>query len=183
VLTEEQRTEIQREVESRILELLQPGAKLHQSMEGPAAELSTVLDYAARIASAISAAHAGEAVRQDIKPDNLIIDRSGPVKLLDFGVANIEPPEINPDSAEAAMEVPTQPGTSLPSSQEKHPLKPLVRVVARAVEVLGTSEKALRWLNAPIRSLGDQAPVSLLSSPEGMARVEDALGQIEHGVW
>lgn len=59
----------------------------------------------------------------------------------------------------------------------------LVRIIARAVEVLGTSEKALRWLNAPIRSLGNQTPVSLLENPEGIARVEDALGQIERGVW
>jgi putative toxin-antitoxin system antitoxin component (TIGR02293 family) len=62
-------------------------------------------------------------------------------------------------------------------------LEPLIRVVARAVEVLGTSEKALRWLNAPIRSLGDQTPASLLGSPEGIMSVEDALGRIEHGVW
>jgi len=62
-------------------------------------------------------------------------------------------------------------------------IEPLVRVIARAVEVLGTSEKALRWLNTPIRSLGDQTPASLLSSPEGITRVEDALGRIEHGVW
>lgn len=62
-------------------------------------------------------------------------------------------------------------------------LEPLVRVIARAVEVLGTSEKALRWLNTPIRSLGNATPTSLLTSPQGTARVEDALGQIEHGVW
>ena len=62
-------------------------------------------------------------------------------------------------------------------------LDPLVQVIARAVEVLGSSEKALRWINTPVRSLGDQTPVSLLSTPEGMARVEDALGRIEHGVW
>jgi putative toxin-antitoxin system antitoxin component (TIGR02293 family) len=69
------------------------------------------------------------------------------------------------------------------SSAQAQPLEPLVRVVARAVEVLGTSEKALRWLNTPIRSLGDQTPTSLLGNPEGIVRVEDALGRIEHGVW
>jgi putative toxin-antitoxin system antitoxin component (TIGR02293 family) len=69
------------------------------------------------------------------------------------------------------------------TTSQAQPLEPLVRVIARAVEVLGTSEKALRWLNTPIRSLGDQTPASLLSSPEGITRVEDALGRIEHGVW
>jgi hypothetical protein len=62
-------------------------------------------------------------------------------------------------------------------------LPAVVDVVARAIEVLGTREKALRWLKAPVRSLGDQTPASLLASPEGIARVEDALGSIEHGVW
>jgi putative toxin-antitoxin system antitoxin component (TIGR02293 family) len=72
---------------------------------------------------------------------------------------------------------------STQSSARAQSLEPLVRVIARVVEVLGTSEKALRWLNAPIRSLGDRTPTSLLGTPEGIKRVEDALGRIEHGVW
>lgn len=70
-----------------------------------------------------------------------------------------------------------------PASSETQSLERLVRVIARAVEVLGTSEKALRWINAPVRSLGDRTPVSLLDSLEGIANIEDALGRIEHGVW
>jgi hypothetical protein len=62
-------------------------------------------------------------------------------------------------------------------------IEPLVRVVARAVEVLGTSEKAFRWIKTPVPSLGNRTPLSLLDSPEGMVSVEDALGRIEHGVW
>jgi putative toxin-antitoxin system antitoxin component (TIGR02293 family) len=62
-------------------------------------------------------------------------------------------------------------------------VEPLVRVIARAVEVLGTSDKALRWINAPVRSLNNRTPASLLNTREGIERVEDALGRIEHGVW
>ena len=58
-----------------------------------------------------------------------------------------------------------------------------VRIVARAIEVLGDKDKALRWLQAPVRVLGNQTPVSLLSTAEGLARVEDTLGRIEHGIW
>jgi len=61
--------------------------------------------------------------------------------------------------------------------------KPIVEVTARAMEVFGTREKALRWLNTPVRSLGDRTPLSLLDSPEGVVRVEDTLGRVEHGVW
>ncbi|HVN07282.1 MAG TPA: MbcA/ParS/Xre antitoxin family protein [Bryobacteraceae bacterium] len=56
-------------------------------------------------------------------------------------------------------------------------------VVARSIEVFGSREKALLWLRTPVRSLGDQAPITLLRDSVGVARVLDTLGQIEHGVW
>ena len=59
----------------------------------------------------------------------------------------------------------------------------IVDVTARAIEVFGTRERALRWLKTPVPSLGDQTPLSLLNSPEGVALVQDTLGRVEHGVW
>ena len=47
-------------------------------------------------------------------------------------------------------------------------VEPIVEVTARAMEVLGSREKALRWLKAPVRSLGDQAPISLLNTETGI---------------
>lgn len=61
--------------------------------------------------------------------------------------------------------------------------KPIVEATARAMEVFGTREKALRWLNTPVRSLGDRTPLSLLDTPEGVGQVQDTLGRVEHGVW
>ncbi len=61
--------------------------------------------------------------------------------------------------------------------------EPFIEITARAIEILGTREKAIRWLNAPVRALGNRTPVSLLDSAEGIARVGEVLGQIEHGVW
>jgi hypothetical protein len=58
-----------------------------------------------------------------------------------------------------------------------------IEIAAKAIEILGSREKAIRWLNAPARALGNRTPVSLLDSAEGVARVGDVLGQIEHGVW
>jgi uncharacterized protein (DUF2384 family) len=78
---------------------------------------------------------------------------------------------VNPKTGEArVIEVKTE-------------AKSIVEVTARAMEVFGNREKALRWLNSPVRSLGDRTPLSLLYTPEGAARVEDTLGQVEHGVW
>jgi uncharacterized protein (DUF2384 family) len=59
----------------------------------------------------------------------------------------------------------------------------LVDVTARAIEIFGTREKAMRWLRTPVRALGNQTPMSLLQTPEGLVRVRDTLGQVEHGVW
>ena len=42
----------------------------------------------------------------------------------------------------------------------------IVDITARAIEVFGNREKALRWLKTPVRSLGDQTPLSLLSVPK-----------------
>ena len=61
-------------------------------------------------------------------------------------------------------------------------MDPIVEVTTRAMEVFGSREKALRWLKAPVRSLGDQSPLSLLDTQEGIERVKDVLGRVEHGV-
>lgn len=61
--------------------------------------------------------------------------------------------------------------------------KPIIEIAARAMEVFGTREKALRWLNSPVGSLGGQTPLSLLNTPEGITQVQDILGRVEHGVW
>lgn len=65
----------------------------------------------------------------------------------------------------------------------KSQAKPIVEATARAMEVFGTREKALRWLNTPMRSLGDRTPLSLLETPGGAIQVQDTLGRVEHGVW
>jgi len=78
-----------------------------------------------------------------------------------------------------AMIAEAQGGANL-ASLKSHPL---VDVLARAIEVFGEREKALQWLRTPVRSLGDKTPISLLSTTEGLTRVRDVLGQIEHGIW
>lgn len=59
----------------------------------------------------------------------------------------------------------------------------LVDITARAIEIFGTRDKAMRWLRTPVRVLGNRTPMSFLNDPDGIRRVQDALGQIEHGIW
>jgi putative toxin-antitoxin system antitoxin component (TIGR02293 family) len=56
-------------------------------------------------------------------------------------------------------------------------------MIDRAIEVIGNRDEAMRWLGTPVPGLDYATPISLLGTSEGARRVEDVLGQIEHGVW
>lgn len=57
------------------------------------------------------------------------------------------------------------------------------RIVARAVETLGSVEKARVWLRRPHRSLGGEAPLDLVDTDVGTRQVEEVLARIDHGVF
>ena len=69
------------------------------------------------------------------------------------------------------------------SPDESDRLARLARLVARAEEALGTTEKAHHWLKRENRALGGAQPLSLLDSDAGALAVERILGRIEHGVF
>ncbi len=66
------------------------GETLQQWMENnPQPTLQDVRNLVGQIARGINAFHRMEMLHQDIKPDNIMIDRYGTVKLIDFGSAKI----------------------------------------------------------------------------------------------
>jgi putative toxin-antitoxin system antitoxin component (TIGR02293 family) len=59
----------------------------------------------------------------------------------------------------------------------------VVRITKLAEQIFGAREKAQRWLRKPNRGLGGIVPVDLLQSESGAVLVEQALQQIDHGIY
>jgi len=66
------------------------GRTLRQWMEDePLANLSTVRDFIEQISRGLRAFHRLEMIHQDLKPENIIIDKNGTLKIIDFGSTKI----------------------------------------------------------------------------------------------
>jgi tRNA A-37 threonylcarbamoyl transferase component Bud32 len=52
--------------------------------------LEETLDILGQVAGALDHAHASSVVHRDVKPANIMIERSGRVKVMDFGIAKVE---------------------------------------------------------------------------------------------
>ena len=59
----------------------------------------------------------------------------------------------------------------------------LMKVHDRCMEVFESREKMIRWLKTPNYALGDNTPLSLLDTTDGIELVENSLTKIEYGVF
>ena len=69
-----------------VMELVK-GERLDAAMHRRDASLATRMDWAIQMARALGAIHSAGVLHRDLKPDNILVDRSGCVKLADFGMA------------------------------------------------------------------------------------------------
>ncbi|MBN1571551.1 MAG: serine/threonine protein kinase [Acidobacteria bacterium] len=67
------------------------GTTLRQILSDDLLSFPQILDIAVQIAQALAAAHQQGIVHRDLKPENIMRTESGVIKILDFGLARIEP--------------------------------------------------------------------------------------------
>src|SRR5499426_2134468 len=75
-----------------VAELLE-GEELRAQLESGALPARRALEYALQITQGLAAAHEKGIVHRDLKPENLFGTKDGRVKILDFGLAKLRPPQ------------------------------------------------------------------------------------------
>ena len=67
------------------------GSSLDALMKRGLLPVADILSYATQIAKAMLAAHTAGVIHRDLKPSNIMVNGEGTVKLLDFGLAQLNP--------------------------------------------------------------------------------------------
>ncbi|MEM8960802.1 MAG: serine/threonine-protein kinase [Acidobacteriota bacterium] len=74
-----------------VIELLEGESLATRLTEGPVPDWREVVEIGIAVAAGLSAAHDSGIIHRDVKPSNVFLTRDGQVKILDFGVARLEP--------------------------------------------------------------------------------------------
>jgi serine/threonine protein kinase/Tol biopolymer transport system component len=82
-----------------VAELLE-GHELRAHLKDGAISARKAVEYAAQIASGLAAAHEKRIVHRDLKPENLFVNTDGRIKILDFGLAKLRPPQSEPSGSD-----------------------------------------------------------------------------------
>jgi len=92
-----------------VTELLE-GETLRTRIERTLIPFRKALEISAGIADGLTAAHSKGIVHRDLKPENVFLTKDDQIKILDFGLARIDPPKTRRRS-QAAVPTETDPGS------------------------------------------------------------------------
>jgi hypothetical protein len=95
-----------------VSELLE-GESLRERLDRGPVPYRKAVEYAIQIAQALAAAHAKRIYHRDVKPGNVFLTADGRVKLLDFGLAKLPPPDTADLSQQSTTPDLSHPGRAL----------------------------------------------------------------------
>jgi serine/threonine-protein kinase len=96
------------------------GRNVRQLVDGKPLDMRRALSITIQVTDALAAAHSRGIVHRDIKARNVMVTRSGTVKVLDFGLAKLIEPSSSKDSSDPQLtEVGVPYGTSTYAAPEQ----------------------------------------------------------------
>jgi serine/threonine protein kinase/tetratricopeptide (TPR) repeat protein len=112
------------------------GESLDHRMARSPLTTSEIVDFGARLADALAAAHENGVTHRDIKPSNLMVTPEGRLKVLDFGLAKLQP-AIDGD-ADGTVQTMTQPGVVMGTVQYMSPEQALGKDADHRSDIFST---------------------------------------------
>jgi eukaryotic-like serine/threonine-protein kinase len=117
-----------------VMELIE-GTCLNEKIAGAPLELPTLLDAAVQLADALDHAHTRGIIHRDIKPSNIMLTAAGHVKMLDFGLAKMNPAIGHASYDNGPTEVFTDPSIVMGTVQYMSPEQALGREIDQRSDI------------------------------------------------
>ena len=108
------------------------------------------LELFAQVCDAVAFAHRNLVIHRDLKPDNILVDADGAVKLLDFGIAKLMDAAVLPRDADVTV-APFTPDYAAPEQLSGEPVTTATDIYALGILLfeLLTGERPLRTRGLP----------------------------------